>query len=53
MRRKQFLDTCRRALTQIEFDHEERTGLDEDHEMTFAEWLGEVQAWQENTDGKA
>lgn len=52
MKRREFLDTCRRLLTNMEFDHEEHTGIDEDHEMTFKDWLSEVAAAEENTNGK-
>jgi hypothetical protein len=48
MTRQQFLDTSRRLLTKMEFDHEEQTGLDQDHEMPFGAWLDEIRAAQEN-----
>lgn len=49
MKRKQFLDRARRLLTELEFDHEEQTGLDEDHEMPFGDWLSEIQAAEDNS----
>jgi len=52
MKRREFLDTCRRLLTTMEFDHEEHTGIDEDHEMPFKDWLGEIAAVEENTHGE-
>lgn len=48
MKRKQFIDRTRRLLTEMEFDHEELTGIDEDFEMTFNEWVEEIKSAQEN-----
>ena len=48
MRRKQFIDRARKLLTEMEFDHEKHTGLDEDHQMPFNDWIEEIKNAQEN-----
>lgn len=49
MKRAEFLARARQLLDDMEQDHEEHTGVTATDEMSFGQWMIEIESAHENT----